>query len=112
MIVQSTVMETVGPYRVVKELGRGAMGVVLEAFDAAIGRTVAIKLIRSQPLATAEEDAELKLRFTREASAAGRLSTRISSPFISWVNTTACSTWQWSSSPALPSKPSWRRRPP
>jgi serine/threonine-protein kinase len=67
-------METVGPYRIVKELGRGAMGVVFEAFDSAIGRTVAIKVIRSQQFATAEEDAQLKLRFTREAAAAGRLS--------------------------------------
>jgi eukaryotic-like serine/threonine-protein kinase len=67
-------METVGSYRIVKELGRGAMGVVFEAFDPAIGRTVALKLIRSQPLSTREEDAQLKLRFSREASAAGRLS--------------------------------------
>lgn len=67
-------METVGPYRVVKELGRGAMGVVFEAFDPAIGRTVALKVILSQPQATAEEDAQAKLRFAREASAAGRLS--------------------------------------
>ena len=67
-------MEAVGPYRVVRELGRGAMGVVFEAFDPAIGRTVAVKVIRSQPLATAEEDAQLKMRFAREASAAGRLS--------------------------------------
>jgi serine/threonine protein kinase len=66
--------ESVGPYRIVRELGRGAMGVVFEAFDPAIGRTVALKVIRSQPLATAEEDAQLKLRFAREASAAGRLS--------------------------------------
>ena len=67
-------MESVGPYRIVKELGRGAMGVVFEAFDPAIGRTVALKVIRPQPLATAEENAQLKLRFAREASAAGRLS--------------------------------------
>jgi serine/threonine-protein kinase len=67
-------MQTIGPYRLVKELGRGGMGVVFEAFDPAIGRTVALKVIRSQSLATAEEDAQLKLRFAREASAAGRLS--------------------------------------
>ena len=67
-------METVGPYRIVKELGRGAMGVVFEAFDPGIGRTVALKVTRYQPLATAAEDAQLKLRFARECSAAGRLS--------------------------------------
>ncbi len=67
-------MEAVGPYQVVKELGRGAMGVVFEAYDSAIGRTVALKMIRCQPLSSAEEDDQLKLRFAREASAAGRLS--------------------------------------
>ena len=43
-----------GHYRIVKELGRGAMGLAFEAFDPAIGRTVALKVIRFQPLATAD----------------------------------------------------------
>jgi eukaryotic-like serine/threonine-protein kinase len=64
----------IGPYEVLEELGRGAMGVVLRGFDPGIGRTVAIKLIRSQEFSTSEENIEARLRFTREASAAGRLS--------------------------------------
>ena len=46
-------METVGPYRLVKELGCGAKSVVFEAFDPAIGRTIALKVIRHQEFATA-----------------------------------------------------------
>jgi serine/threonine protein kinase len=61
-------------YKLVRELGRGAMGVVFEGADPVIGRTVAMKVIRYRPLATAGENAELHLRFIRECSAAGRLS--------------------------------------
>lgn len=50
------------------------MGVVFRGFDPAIGRPVAIKVIRSIHLASAEENAALRLRFTREAAAAGKLS--------------------------------------
>jgi eukaryotic-like serine/threonine-protein kinase len=67
-------MESIGPYRLDAELGRGAMGVVFRGFDPAIGRAVAIKIIRLDQFATANEKAELKLRFAREAAAAGKLS--------------------------------------
>ena len=37
----------IGPYVAIKEVGRGAMGVVFRAaFDPAVGREVAIKIIR------------------------------------------------------------------
>jgi hypothetical protein len=58
----------------VEGLGRGAMGVVFRGFDPAIGRLVAIKIIKADPLASLEESAQLKLRFAREATAAGKLS--------------------------------------
>lgn len=50
------------------------MGVVFRGFDTAIGRDVAIKIIRLDQFATANEKAELRLRFAREATAAGKLS--------------------------------------
>jgi TPR repeat protein/tRNA A-37 threonylcarbamoyl transferase component Bud32 len=64
----------IGPYEVAGELGRGAMGVVLQGYDYAIGRPVAIKVIRSHEFASAEEQANASMRFRREAAAAGRLS--------------------------------------
>lgn len=66
--------QTIGSYQIRGELGRGAMGVVYHGFDPAIGRPVAIKVIRIDPGATAEEGAELRQRLIREASAAGKLS--------------------------------------
>ena len=67
-------MQTIGPYQILEELGRGAMGVVFHGFDPAIGRPVAIKIIQASQFASALEDAEFKVRFAREAAAAGRLS--------------------------------------
>jgi tetratricopeptide (TPR) repeat protein/tRNA A-37 threonylcarbamoyl transferase component Bud32 len=64
----------IGPYQLMEEIGRGAMGVVFRAFDPAIGRAVAIKIIRSDPFAPPLEKDELRRRFAREAGAAGRLS--------------------------------------
>jgi len=64
----------IGPYEVSGELGRGAMGVVLQGYDYAIGRPVAIKVIRSHEFASTEERADASARFRREAAAAGRLS--------------------------------------
>jgi serine/threonine-protein kinase len=64
----------IGNYTILNELGRGAMGVVYKAFDPAIGRPVAIKVIRIDPGTTAEEGALLRQRLIHEAGAAGNLS--------------------------------------
>jgi len=64
---------SIGRYRVQGVLGQGAMGVVYRAHDPAIDRTVAIKLIRADLLATAERTEYLQ-RFQHEAQAAGRCS--------------------------------------
>ncbi len=64
--------ETVlGRYRIVGELGRGAMGIVYRAIDPMLDRPVAIKTVN---LAEAGDDAaEFDARFQQEARAAGRL---------------------------------------
>jgi serine/threonine-protein kinase len=62
-----------GKYQITRELGRGAMGVVYEAFDPLIERTVAIKTILKSSVDKSETE-EAFSRFRREARAAGRLS--------------------------------------
>ena len=62
-----------GKYEVRREIGRGAMGVVYEAFDPSIGRAVAIKVFRPGTSVAASAD-EMDARFRREAQVAGRLS--------------------------------------
>ena len=52
----------IGPYELIEEIGRGAMGVVYRGFDPAIGRPVAIKIIRSDPFATGRPIAGSKPR--------------------------------------------------
>lgn len=61
-----------GKYRIVGELGRGAMGVVYEAFDTLIERPVAIKTILKSAV-NAKESEDAFSRFRSEARAAGRL---------------------------------------
>ena len=67
-------MPGIGRYQVEKELGKGAMGVVYLGKDPKIGRVVAIKTMALSQEFEAEELAEVKERFFREAETAGRLS--------------------------------------
>lgn len=62
-----------GRYEVESMLGQGAMGTVYLAKDPAIGRQVAIKTIALNAEFEASEIEEAKMRFYREAEAAGRL---------------------------------------
>jgi serine/threonine-protein kinase len=62
-----------GRYRVEKELGKGAMGVVYLGKDPKIGRVVAIKTMALSQI-EADELVDTKERFFREAESAGRLS--------------------------------------
>jgi serine/threonine-protein kinase len=67
-------VETIGRYRILKEIGRGAMGVVYHAVDPAIGRPVAIKTIRLGDVHNPADGEKLRERLFREARAAGGLS--------------------------------------
>ena len=64
--------EKFGRFKVIEEIGRGAMGVVYRAHDSALGRTVAIKTIALTGSA-AERDMH-EARFLQEARAAGSIS--------------------------------------
>lgn len=64
--------EKIGKYKVVRELGKGAMGMVYEGMDPIIERRVAIKTILAEYLDNAESE-DAVARFKREAQASGRL---------------------------------------
>jgi eukaryotic-like serine/threonine-protein kinase len=62
-----------GRYEVLKELGKGAMGIVYLGKDPKINREVAIKTLRFEDEFDAEDQKAMKERFFREAESAGRL---------------------------------------
>jgi len=57
--------ELLGPFRIVRRLGFGGMGVVFEALDGTLNRPVALKVISSH----LAEDPAFRARFVREAQA-------------------------------------------
>src|SRR4051794_3697945 len=61
--------QTVGNFRVLRQIGRGGMGVVYEAEDLKLGRHVALKCL---PTELAQDASSLE-RFEREARAASAL---------------------------------------
>ena len=61
--------ERFGSYTIVHELGRGGMAIVYEAHHAALGRSVALKVLPS----FARHDSRTRDRFVREAQAVARL---------------------------------------
>ena len=58
-----------GPYRIVRRVGGGGMGVVYEAHDERLGRRVALKVVHSELLLVAKA----RERFEREMRAASRI---------------------------------------
>jgi WD40 repeat protein/serine/threonine protein kinase len=61
--------DTIGDYRILREIGRGGMGIVYEAEQVSLGRRVALKLLPRRLLA----DDLQRLRFQRESRAAAAL---------------------------------------
>ena len=62
-------LQQLGDYRIIREVGRGGMGIVYEAEQISLGRHVALKVLpHKAPL-----DAKHKRRFEREAKSAARL---------------------------------------
>ncbi len=70
----AAVPAALGRYQVVRELGRGAMGVVYLGKDPTIQRHVAIKTMRLDDIDNEEELKAFRDRFFREAESTGRLS--------------------------------------
>src|SRR5262245_30320725 len=62
-------LDRLGDYRIIREVGRGGMGVVYEAEQVSLGRHVALKILPSQFL----RDAKTRRRFEREAKAAAKV---------------------------------------
>jgi eukaryotic-like serine/threonine-protein kinase len=61
--------DRLGDFRIVRELGRGGMGVVFEAVQESLGRPVALKVLARH----AQLDPTRRNRFVREAQAAAKL---------------------------------------
>ncbi|MCW8830454.1 MAG: serine/threonine protein kinase, partial [Gammaproteobacteria bacterium] len=73
LVMSQMEMPEFGRYKIEKELGRGAMGVVYLGIDPKINRQVAIKTLDYTQFSS-KELKTVKSRFFREAEAAGRLS--------------------------------------
>jgi hypothetical protein len=72
--IDSGLGDYLGRYRLLGEIGRGAMGVVYEGIDPAINRPVALKTVRLDLAVPPAEKEELRGRLLREAQSAGQLS--------------------------------------
>jgi eukaryotic-like serine/threonine-protein kinase len=65
----SPALQQLGDYRIIREVGKGGMGIVYEAEQVSLGRHVALKVLPKNMLL----DAKAKRRFEREAKSAAKL---------------------------------------
>jgi len=68
------VLEKVGKYEIIKEIGKGATGAVYQAYDPFQKRQVAIKVVFPEALGDKELGKRYKKLFVTEASLVGKLS--------------------------------------
>src|SRR5262249_47823998 len=66
---QPAVLQQIGDFRIIREVGHGGMGVVYEAEQVSLGRHVALKVLPQKVLV----DVRQRRRFEREAKAAAKL---------------------------------------
>src|SRR5262245_40231097 len=64
-----TALEQLGDFRIIREVGRGRVGVVYEVGHVSLGQDVALKVLAQK----SSSDAKQKRRFEREARAAAKL---------------------------------------
>ncbi len=73
VIEEVTIPKRIGKYEIIREVGKGAMGVVYEGYDPLIKRKVAVKTARKDLSVSASIADEIFIRFTREAIMAGQV---------------------------------------
>ena len=66
-------MESLGRYKIMREIGRGAMGVVYQGYDPEIGRTVALKTLRWDEAVNDMAPEQASKRFEQEIKIVGQL---------------------------------------
>ena len=88
--------ERLGDFRIVREIGRGGMGVVYQAEQESLGRFVALKVLGSSTLL----DPQKRQRFQREARAAATCTIPTSCRSLASARKKGCITTSCSSSPA------------
>lgn len=71
---RATVQFSIGPYRVIRSIGKGGMGEVLLAYDTICGRKIALKRVRTDLLAFRH----IQNRFLREA----RITSQLTHPSV------------------------------